>query len=192
MRLLDAAGLLLQADLKPESAVDHVEYSLFNINGQEICVIPGTKAGTKDVYDNLRACRKRVNIGGEEYKVHQGFWEQSERLFPIVGHCDLFLGHSLGGAIAQICALRFQKPVITLGSPRVGNKRFASHIKDKHTRIKGRGDWVTHVPPWWFGYKHGGNTTRLGSKEAPWWKFWSTEDHYIPDYIEGIKEYLGK
>lgn len=189
MKLLDAASLLLQTELDPEHAVDHVEYSLFNINGLKICSIPGTN-GLEDIYDNLKTYRKIINIGGIDYKVHQGFWEQAERIFPVVSHCDFFLGHSLGGAVAQLCAIRFQKPAITLGSPRVGNRRFANHIYNLHTRIKGRGDWVTHVPPWWFGFKHGGKTIRLGIKDAPWWKFWSMEDHYISDYIEGIKKYL--
>lgn len=189
MELLEIAELLLKAESNPEHTVDHVEYSIFEHNGMTICAIPGTNS-LRDMFDNLKVYKKKVTVNGKNYRIHAGFWDQSEKIFNKVYFCDHFMGHSLGGAIAQCCALRYDKSCTTFGSPRVGNFKFASAINKIHTRVKSRGDSITHVPPWWMLYKHGGNTIRIGQRDRPWWKFWEITDHLLPDYIKGISEYI--
>lgn len=189
MELLETAELLLKAESNPEHAIGHVEYSIFKHDDLTVCAIPGTNS-MRDMFDNIKAYKTTVKINGKKYKIHSGFWSQSEQIFNKVYHCDHFIGHSLGGAIAQCCALRFNKSCATFGSPRVGGYKFAMEIEKIHTRVKSKGDSITHLPPWWLMYKHGGVTIRIGKRDRPWWKFWETTDHLLPDYIDGIDEYL--
>lgn len=89
-------------------------------------------------------------------------------------------GHSLGGALAQMAALRLAKlsevkdniRVVTFGTPRVFDYEAASEydalLKEKSLRIHQRGvDPVTMVGPGWLGYKHVGTPhaiSKAGSK----------------------------
>ena len=80
-----------------------------------------------------------------------------------------FCGHSLGAAIATICAFRCQQTLAlpnpqelhTFGSPRVGCKRYVKHADVKHFRWVHNNDIVTRVPPPWMGYRHGGEEVYL-------------------------------
>lgn len=186
---MTALKVAINAEISPKSIVGHVEYSIINYNKQLIAVIPGTKT-SEDVEDDLKAWKTDISIDGNDYKVHTGFLEQSQMVYDKIKHCDVFVGHSLGAGVAQICALRANRPVITFGSPRVGDKRFAKAMDSIHTRIKSRGDWVTHTPPWFFGYKHGGRYVKIGRNETPWYTFWKMTDHFLSDYMEGLQEYL--
>ncbi|TVY04008.1 lipase family protein [Paenibacillus cremeus] len=64
-------------------------------------------------------------------------------------------GHSLGGALATLCALdvahntKFNSPIIyTFGSPRVGNPDFARALSRKIShRVANKYDLVPHLPP---------------------------------------------
>jgi pimeloyl-ACP methyl ester carboxylesterase len=61
----------------------------------------------------------------------------------------VFCGHSLGGALATIAASFFPKKglLITFGSPRVGNYKFARAFKTEAFRYANLMDPVSHVPP---------------------------------------------
>jgi triacylglycerol lipase len=80
-----------------------------------------------------------------------------------------FCGHSLGGAMATICAYRCTKSEITkdpqelhtFGSPRVGCRRYIRHATVTHYRWVHNNDVVTRVPPVWMGYRHCGNEIYL-------------------------------
>ncbi len=104
-------------------------------------------------------------------RVHRGFKREVDDIWPILEETlrdetrhVWFAGHSLGGAMAQICAGRCQlseiaavpREVHTFGSPRVGTKRYIQHADVLHIRWVNNNDIVTRVPPRWLRYRHNG------------------------------------
>lgn len=111
-------------------------------------------------------------------RVHWGFKEEVDTLWPVLEQeliqntNDLwFCGHSLGGAMATICASRCKLAyshnhpvgVFTYGSPRVGTKKYVNHCKVDHIRWVNNNDIVTRVPPVWMGYHHVGREMYLNA-----------------------------
>jgi len=163
-----------------------------------------------------------MSVVGSFGKVHSGFNREVDDLWPVLE--DLirnntkpvwFCGHSLGGAMATICAYRCKTSSIssnpqelhTFGSPRVGCKRYIRHAQITHYRWVHNNDVVTRVPPVWFGYRHCGNEiyldrygrirplTGIWRSRDRWrgfikgllqWKFDLLEDHSIKLYAEHI------
>jgi hypothetical protein len=102
----------------------------------------------------------------DDARVHRGFAAQytavRSRLDDYLGvlkrkhvisaiHCT---GHSLGGAVAELCALGFDKDdlpvtVHAIGPPRVGNHAFAAWAcgrLEENIRVQHRLDIVTYLP----------------------------------------------
>ena len=155
-------------------------------------------------------------------RVHRGFKKEVDDLWPVLEKTlknntkNLwFTGHSLGGAMATICAGRCllahidtnPKQIQTFGSPRVGNKRYISHTKINYLRWVNNNDIVTRSPPIWLGYRHTGTEMYLDSegrlsqlnkiqRSQDRWKGFITglknreidhfSDHSITRYIEYI------
>ena len=67
-------------------------------------------------------------------------------------------GHSLGGAMATICATRYleAKELYTYGSPRVFNKERVLRLHVPHKRHVNNNDAVPRVPLWLMGFRHQG------------------------------------
>lgn len=108
-------------------------------------------------------------------------------------------GHSLGGALASLCAARMSlyglqtmdpsyvpSGLITFGCPRVGDADFAKHLEvtlqqmdsDNPKRIgiwrfRNNNDIVTRVPTVLRGYRHAGKCVYISPSgdfhENPWW-----------------------
>ncbi len=108
--------------------------------------------------------------------VHSGFNTEVDDLWPVLEDWlrekaipVWFSGHSLGAAMATICAYRCKASSITgdlqelhtFGSPRVGCKRYVRHAQIKHYRWVHNNDVVTRVPPPWMGYRHCGDEIYL-------------------------------
>lgn len=128
-------------------------------------------------------------------KVHHGFKSQVDAVWPeiestLVEHNDKtlwFSGHSLGGAMATICAERCLVSYVrsepeelhTFGSPRVGSTQYVKSSRTRHYRWVNNHDAVTRVPPLWMGYRHAGDerhVDRFGHlKNVKIWERFSVE-----------------
>lgn len=104
-------------------------------------------------------------------RVHRGFNREVDDIWPFCQkelHLHelpfYFCGHSLGGAMATICAARARGPLVrsqpkelfTYGSPRVGCKKYISSFELHYYRFVNNNDIVTRIPPAWMGYQHSG------------------------------------
>jgi triacylglycerol lipase len=155
-------------------------------------------------------------------RVHRGFKTEVDDLWPMIEaalrdnqHTLYFCGHSLGAAMATICAGRCflshipgnPQELFTYGSPRVGDKRYINFVQLDHYRFVHNNDVVTRVPPAFMGYRHSGDEVyldrsgrirKLGmlSKRRDKWrgflrglrrfKIDHFSDHSIHSYIDAI------
>jgi triacylglycerol lipase len=155
-------------------------------------------------------------------RVHGGFKREVDDLWPMleaaltgIEKSVWFCGHSLGGAMAVISAIRCvrsrlvvnPKSVFTFGSPRVGDRRYVRSVALCHYRWVNNNDIVTRVPPVWLGYRHAGEEIymdyrgrirdlRYGAKRRDRWlgflrgirrgRIDHFSDHSIHRYIENI------
>ena len=141
-------------------------------NYENFLVFRGTEYCRKDIFTDLKFF-KTSPYYDSEIKVHSGFYNcyiNDKTYLKIREHCKtlyslVITGHSLGGAIATLCAFDLAKKypylkikVITFGSPRVGNKKFMEIYNSleniNHYRYETHLDPVTKIP--YFGYYHVG------------------------------------
>jgi triacylglycerol lipase len=115
----------------------------------------------------------------------------------------ILTGHSLGGALATLCAvdLQFNYPdqfaieLYTYGCPRVGNSGFVEsfnqRIPNAYRFVYGS-DAVTGVPVPWQGYGHVDRETLLGPRFH--WNFLTQrfKDHSLSNYLKALKELAEK
>jgi triacylglycerol lipase len=154
--------------------------------------------------------------------VHRGFKREVDDLWPRLEQALLsnerplwFAGHSLGGAMAAICAGRCKLSHIpsspaglfTYGSPRVGDRRYVNHVRLNYYRWVNNNDIVPRVPPRWLGYRHAGQEIYLDNRGRMrnlkgWWRVRDRfhgfvkglarfridhfSDHNLIGYIEGV------
>ena len=131
-----------------------------------ICFRGTEPSELSDVLADLNALPKKSMTDGW---VHSGFrgeldklWEQIlEKVNLMQSYKITICGHSLGAAMATICASRIEEFVwvnelYTFGSPRVGTRSFVKGIKTTHWRFVNNNDVVTTVPLALMGYKHHG------------------------------------
>ena len=135
------------------------------------CVIAFRGTEPKQWNDLAADAKVRTVLSELAGKVHRGFKREADDLWPLVetsmlrNSKQLYLcGHSLGAAMATICALRCVESHIpshpaelfTFGSPRIGNKRYLASAPLNHFRFVNNNDIVAQVPPLWLGYRHSG------------------------------------
>jgi triacylglycerol lipase len=135
------------------------------------CVI-ACRGTEPNAWNDIQADVNAVTVVAETAgKVHRGFKREVDDLWPMLETVLAsntmplyFCGHSLGGAMATICAGRCllsyidsnPKQLYTYGSPRVGDKCYINYVKLDYFRFVNNNDIVTRVPPTWMGYHHSG------------------------------------
>lgn len=136
--------------------------------------------------------------------VHRGFKREVDDLWPRLEQALVnnrrtlwFTGHSLGAAMAAICAGRCKlssirsdpRALFTFGSPRVGNARYVNYVQIETYRWVNNNDIVTRVPPTWMGYRHKGEEVYLNSygqiRRLTRWQ--RTKDRWR-GFIHGLRE----
>lgn len=179
-----------------------------------------------DLIADAKTWKSKSKVAG---KVHDGFYDEIEKVWDKIEEftskhknkeCTI-TGHSLGGAMATICAARLQDKfenicLYTFGSPRVGNKEFKNSLSFKHNRWVNNNDAVTRVPPAFLGFRHYGDMKYLNhygnvrnglsfwqrfkdrirgrlSAWKKWQLFDGVYDHSIDDYYQKVnKAHLSK
>ena len=130
-------------------------------------------------WNDVRADLNLATAGGETVGwVHRGFKREVDDLWPRLEQALVsnmrtlwFAGHSLGGAMAAICAGRCRlsyirsnpRALYTFGSPRIGNRRYVNYVQMEAFRWVNNNDIVTQVPPGWLGFRHKGQQIYLNA-----------------------------
>jgi triacylglycerol lipase len=125
-----------------------------------------------DIQADANAWTVLTDVG----RVHSGFHSEVSELWPMLEQQIKenqkplwFAGHSLGGAMAAVCAVRCKvspipsnpSAIFSYGAPRVGNRQYASVLKLQHYRWVNNNDIVARIPPRWLGYRHMGQEIYL-------------------------------
>ncbi len=157
-------------------------------------------------------------------RVHRGFKREVDDLWPRLEQALInntrtlwFSGHSLGGAMAAICAGRCvlshirsnPRALFTFGAPRVGNRRYVNYVDFEAYRWVNNNDSVPRLPPAFLGFRHKGQEIYLNAygqirRLTPWqrvkdrWRGFFRglregnldffADHSILRYIEHIRD----
>lgn len=169
---------------RASAAIGFPEAKLFDKDGSQAFrfrnehdIVLACRGTEPNEWNDLQADANAVmSVVGTLGNVHSGFNREVDDLWPLLevmlGESTLpvwFCGHSLGAAMATICAyrcttsslVRNPQELHTFGSPRVGCKRYIRHAQLKHYRWVHNNDVVTRVPPVWMGYRHCGDEVYL-------------------------------
>jgi len=144
---------------------DGAQAHIFNNKDHLIIAFRGTEPKQfSDVKADLLAIKRKSKTEG---RVHMGFKVELRKLWnDITGLIDKkkqkiwITGHSLGGAMATLCASRLEEKEPTLytyGSPKVGGREFCDGCDVEHYRFRNNNDIVPTVPLWLMGFRHHGN-----------------------------------
>ena len=198
-------------------------YVVWNDTDAVICFRGTEPKEMSDIKADLNAIQKQgLHNKGD---VHGGFQGEINKIWDLIiekvnelkNHKIYITGHSLGGAMATICAKRLQEQQVevqclyTYGSPRVGDKRWVKSLQIPHYRFQNNNDVVCKVPFWIMGYRHHGKNVYIGyngkiAKMNMWRRFidsmrgrfkaWSKwqffdgiYDHNITTYTKRVKGY---
>lgn len=194
----------------------------YRFRNEHDCVI-ACRGTEPSEWNDIRADANATSVLAETTgRVHRGFKNEVDDLWPMLETALMknqqplwFCGHSLGGAMATICAGRcflshidsVPRQLFTYGSPRVGDKRYINYVKLDYFRFVNNNDIVTRVPPVFMGYRHCGNEVYIdsvgqlreiglvGKRRDRWrgflrglrrWKVDHFSDHSIHGYIDAI------
>jgi len=168
-------------------------------------VFRGTDSNT-DRLNDIKAWRKCVPYDGmnPDIKVHAGFinaYKSDEVrgvILSLIGSEVIervtVAGHSLGAAMAVLCALDLQYnlpdrnyTVYLYGCPRVGNAQFRRSYNKrvfKTVRVENGNDLITKIPPAMLGYRHVGAKYHIGAPRLPVWC--NALHHYQTAYYRSL------
>ncbi|MEN8261242.1 MAG: lipase family protein [Pseudomonadota bacterium] len=154
-------------------------------------------------FDNIRnwltdAMIRTTPLPNGAGSVHKGFWAAFKSAWPeikvaigtqhVIKQPVWITGHSLGGALAAMCAAHLRwtanteiQGLYTFGQPRVGNYTFATQfskdLKNRCIRFVNNNDIVPHLPPPGpiLRYRHIDGLMYIDADgklhaKLPWWK----------------------
>jgi triacylglycerol lipase len=211
-----------EADLDSCIFVERDGAESYVLSNRYDCVIVCRGTEPKQ-WNDIKADANAWTIASDVGRVHSGFdaevrdlWPRLESLIKENQRPTWFAGHSLGGAMATICAVRCKlapiptdpRAIFTYGAPRVGDRRYSTFLKIKHYRWVNNNDIVPRVPPRWLGYRHMGQEIYLNrrgkiSNLRSWlrvrdrfrgllsslrvWKLDYLSDHSMVEYLSYIR-----
>lgn len=145
----------------------------------------------RDVHSGFQEAYDSIRKGLESYLDQLAGW-------------DLYMtGHSLGAALAAICAVQSGakfKEVVTFGQPRVFGSNCEVNLSNYNVaRYVNKADIVCRIPT--IGYEHSGdcyfinnqgkikiNPSKSYMKAKGIWKFWRwIKDHSMDEYLKALK-----
>lgn len=176
----------------------------------------------KDILTDAYCLQTEMKVYQHSCKVHVGFHNAYESVKKEItlenfrGHTVVVCGHSLGGALATLCATVMDHQnvnCITFGSPRVGNDNFVDIFKmnvRESYRFVHENDVVPMVPK--INYDHVTGRVRIDDngneisymniwKRISYWlkgfksfdfRVFSLKDHFMDNYIKAITLWLAK
>lgn len=176
-----------QAELEQLSSEHDLNYCYFidSIKDTQLALIGNDEftavvfRGTQQAVDWLTNFDVEFVSGPYTKDVHKGFfegvegaWQELKTQLGSRKHTKLWVsGHSLGGALASLCAAKLVEQgvqvdmVVTFGSPRPGSVDFADKynelLKDRTYRYVNHNDVVPRVPPRSMSFGHVGNYLHL-------------------------------
>lgn len=130
----------------------------------------------KDIHSDIAFSKEDSETIGE---VHHGFKDALDLVYSDIvkfyetkkeGRTLFITGHSLGGALATLCASRLRAGILyTFGSPRVGGRHFAKYMDSDfnditYYRFVNNADIVPHVPPAFIGFRHCGTLHQINKE----------------------------
>lgn len=184
--------------------IDRDGSQAYLFENQHDCVV-AFRGTEPNEWNDLKADIDAISVAAETIgRVHRGFKKEVDDLWPVIEQRLIrnqktlwFCGHSLGGAMAAICAGRcylshiksMPQALYTFGSPRVGNNRYVNHVKLEFFRWVNNNDIVTHVLPAWLRYRHTGQEVYINAygrvREMTGWQ--RSKDRWR-GFVMGIKQ----
>ncbi|WP_299748600.1 lipase family protein [uncultured Tateyamaria sp.] len=152
------------------TSIFDVEVAIVATSRVIFVVFRGSESNPQDWISNInhRMVDVPTHLGGvTNVRVHRGFWASLNSRYPEIfakvksrrnNNQKVFLtGHSLGGALATLCAYRFARAeplpvdgVYTFGAPRVGNHKFRDayehHVKGPTFRWVNNKEFAAYLP----------------------------------------------
>jgi pimeloyl-ACP methyl ester carboxylesterase len=197
MSVIDAANLIRTAYAAPHTLPSVLELHISGADAYLLrdgtLVIPGTNQRTDWIRYNFQVHVQPgmrtpwlTMVPREQLKFyHLGFMRFAENLLKHLHHrrIDFIVGHSLGGAAAQILGCHLNVPAIAFGAPRTYTRRQRRHGESHVVCYCRADDNVGRVPTRFTGFRQLGAFHLLQpSRLNP------GEDHRIDHYIEVLQD----
>jgi triacylglycerol lipase len=156
---------------------DGAQAYVFSDGLDRVIVCRGTEPND---WNDIRADARTSMVLAETVgRVHRGFKREVDDLWPQLDDYLAdntltlwFTGHSLGGAMATLCAGRCflsniasnPRAIYSFGSPRVGDRQYIHYVAIEHIRWVNNNDIITRSPPAWMRYRHSGQEIYIDHK----------------------------
>ena len=162
-----------------------------NLTLKNVIVFRGTDSFA-DVLDDLHFKLQSFYGFG---KVHSGFLSQFNTILPkllnIINQGSLvFVGHSLGGALATLFATKYGGTCITFGSPKVGDETFVQYFNQNvihSVRVVNARDIIPRSLPLYFSHVKG--ELKIGVPNWICCYCTGIRDHSLKKYEESLLMY---